>query len=75
MTQLYLICTVLFAFLAVVTTTTSTTVSEAYARDIQTPEHGCGMETVIQAHRHRLTGILNGIDYSQWDPSRIETLP
>jgi starch synthase len=45
-----------------------TTVSETYAREITTTEHGCGMEGVLRgrAEASQLTGILNGIDES-WD--------
>ncbi|HUL67008.1 MAG TPA: glycogen synthase GlgA [Burkholderiaceae bacterium] len=44
-----------------------TTVSPTYAREIQTHEFGCGLETVI-AHRHSaLSGILNGVDYAVWN--------
>jgi starch synthase len=52
-----------------------TTVSESYARDIQTPEHGCGMESVVQAHRRKLTGIHSGLDYKNWDPANNSPLP
>jgi len=45
-----------------------TTVSPQYAKEIQTKEQGCGMEDVLQ-QRKDLVGILNGIDYSIWDPS------
>jgi starch synthase len=46
-----------------------TTVSETYAREITTPELGCGLEGLLRlrSEAHRLTGILNGIDES-WDP-------
>ena len=44
-----------------------TTVSETYAREIQTPEFGCGMEGLLETRRADLTGIVNGID-SDWDP-------
>lgn len=46
-----------------------TTVSAAYAREITTPEFGCGLDGLLQARNDqgRLSGILNGIDES-WDP-------
>ncbi|WP_336486113.1 glycogen synthase GlgA [Methylobacterium nigriterrae] len=46
-----------------------TTVSETYAREIMTPDSGCGLDGLIRtrAQQGRLSGILNGIDES-WDP-------
>jgi starch synthase len=44
------------------------TVSRKYAQEIQTAEYGSGLEGVIQSRGNRLTGILNGVDYSQWNP-------
>ena len=44
------------------------TVSDKYAHEIQTPEFGCGLEKVLYKRRRRLFGILNGIDYSHFDP-------
>jgi len=44
------------------------TVSPAYAREIQTPEYGFGLEGVLQARAGALTGILNGVDYGEWNP-------
>nr|WP_283207226.1 glycogen synthase GlgA [Methylobacterium aerolatum] len=46
-----------------------TTVSETYAREIQTEEMGCGLDGLlrVRAGQGRLAGILNGIDES-WDP-------
>jgi starch synthase len=46
------------------------TVSPTYAREIQTPEHGAGMDGVLTARAAVLTGILNGIDSREWDPAR-----
>ncbi|HEV2306683.1 MAG TPA: glycogen/starch synthase, partial [Candidatus Acidoferrales bacterium] len=45
-----------------------TTVSRKYAKEIQTPEYGCGLEGVIQSRGNRVAGILNGVDYTQWNP-------
>ncbi|MHB1205776.1 MAG: glycogen synthase GlgA [Rhodospirillaceae bacterium] len=46
-----------------------TTVSPTYAREIMTPQFGCGMEGVLQARSDRVEGILNGVDYDLWDPA------
>jgi starch synthase len=45
-----------------------TTVSRRYAKEIQTPEFGLGLEGVIRHRADRLVGILNGVDYSVWSP-------
>jgi starch synthase len=45
-----------------------TTVSPTYAKEIQTPEFGSGLEGVIRGRGNRVAGILNGVDYSQWNP-------
>ncbi len=45
------------------------TVSEQYAREIQTSEFGCGLEGVLRERAADLVGILNGVDYSEWDPA------
>lgn len=46
-----------------------TTVSPQYAREIQTPEFGYGLEGVMLEQKNKLHGILNGIDVEQWDPA------
>jgi starch synthase len=52
-----------------------TTVSPRYAEEIQTPELGFGFDGILRARRADLVGILNGIDYDQWDPARDPNLP
>ncbi len=46
-----------------------TTVSRKYAEEIQTPEFGWGLEGVVSGRAARLRGILNGVDYDQWNPA------
>lgn len=47
-----------------------TTVSETYAKEIQTdPEYGCGLEGVLHNRQQDLFGVLNGIDDTIWNPS------
>jgi len=45
-----------------------TTVSQTYAQELLTPEFGMGMEGVLTARQADLTGIVNGIDTTVWDP-------
>ncbi len=45
-----------------------TTVSPSYAQEIMESEQGFGLEGVISDRRADLVGILNGVDYSQWNP-------
>ena len=52
-----------------------TTVSPRYAQEIQTPEFGFGFDGILRFRSRDLLGILNGIDYDQWDPERDVHLP
>ena len=54
---------------------TITTVSPRYAQEIQTPEFGFGFDGILRSRASDLVGILNGIDYDQWDPERDVHLP
>jgi len=45
-----------------------TTVSPKYAREIQTPEYGGNLDGLLRARRDHLVGILNGVDYEEWNP-------
>lgn len=52
-----------------------TTVSKTYSREIQTPEYGSGLDGVLKNRSTDLFGIVNGIDYFEWDPSRDHAIP
>jgi starch synthase len=51
------------------------TVSPGYAREIQTPEQGEGLDRVLRARSGVLTGILNGVDYTHWNPETDDLIP
>jgi starch synthase len=46
-----------------------TTVSPRYAREITTPEFGCGLDGLLRHRQNSLFGILNGADYEEWNPA------
>lgn len=47
-----------------------TTVSPRYAREIQTEEFGCGLDGLLRQRQDRLIGILNGVDYGEWNTTK-----
>jgi len=51
------------------------TVSNTYAKEILTPEYGFGLEGVLQKRSRSLYGILNGIDYNDWNPDKDDLIP
>lgn len=50
------------------------TVSPTYAREICTPEFGCGLDGLLRRREYELTGILNGVDYEEWNTTRNPAL-
>jgi starch synthase len=52
-----------------------TTVSPSYAREIQTAAYGAGLDDTLRARSGALLGILNGVDYEEWDPRNDSYLP
>jgi starch synthase len=51
------------------------TVSKKYAQEILTPEFGCGLDGALAYRKNVLAGIINGIDYNEWNPATDEYLP
>src|SRR5438270_2325381 len=52
-----------------------TTVSRRYAQEIQTPEFGYGLDGVVRGRGDRIVGILNGVDYTLWNPEKDKLIP
>ena len=51
-----------------------TTVSPRYAREITTQEFGCGLDSALRARHDRLVGVLNGVDYDEWNTTNNPNL-
>ncbi|MBL7071476.1 MAG: glycogen synthase GlgA [Candidatus Omnitrophica bacterium] len=51
------------------------TVSKKYAKEILTQEFGCGLEGLLKNRKNDLYGILNGADYSDWNPETDKLIP
>ncbi len=51
------------------------TVSPTYAQEIQSPANGCALDGVLREQAYKLHGILNGVDYRQWNPDTDELIP
>jgi starch synthase len=52
-----------------------TTVSPTYAEEIQRPEYGMWLDEILRARRKNLVGILNGVDYAEWNPETDPLIP
>lgn len=46
-----------------------TTVSETYAKEILTPENGFGMDGLLRRHEKSFFGIINGLNYEEFNPA------
>ena len=54
---------------AIYNSTKLSTVSPTYAKEIQTPQYGCGLDGVVRFKAGDLVGIVNGIDPEEWNPA------
>jgi starch synthase len=52
-----------------------TTVSPTYAREVQTPEFGEGLDGILRMRSGDFVGILNGVDYEEWSPKTDPFIP
>lgn len=52
-----------------------TTVSRGHARELLTPEYGCGLDGVVRARQDQLLGVRNGIDEEVWNPAADPWIP
>lgn len=59
---------------AIVSADAVSTVSPRYAEEICTPSFGRGLDGILRENRHKLCGILNGIDYKYYNPAKDPAL-
>jgi|Deesub1362A_J573_1020465.scaffolds.fasta_scaffold00027_52 starch synthase len=52
-----------------------TTVSTNYAKEILSEQYGFGLDGVLRHRAHDITGIINGIDYKEWNPAEDDLIP
>jgi starch synthase len=52
-----------------------TTVSPRYAEEITTEEYGCGLDGLLRHRRDALHGVLNGVDYDEWNTTKNPHIP
>ncbi|MCX7913596.1 MAG: glycogen synthase [Thermodesulfovibrionales bacterium] len=52
-----------------------TTVSKSYAKEILTPDYGFSMDGILRKRANSIYGIVNGIDYDEWDPATDPHIP
>lgn len=52
-----------------------TTVSPTYAMEIQSDEYGMGLQGLLRQRSDSLVGILNGVDYGEWNPAKDPLIP
>jgi starch synthase len=52
-----------------------TTVSETYAKEILTPEYGAGLDNLLRYRQDRLFGVVNGLDYDEYNPAIDAFIP
>jgi len=50
------------------------TVSPTYAREIMTPDGGARLDGLLRYRHYDVHGIVNGLDYEVWDPTKDENL-
>ena len=60
---------------AIYNATKISTVSPTYAKEIQTPQYGCGLDSLLRFKSADMVGIINGIDYDEWNPATDRFLP